>query len=957
MQDRKSRYLVSMFLLVASIFAGHVFNASALNWTGLSTLTNLWSDTSNWAPTQPLTFDNQAIFGDAGATNVLGAVNNVVDADHVLTNLAYSALFNGPTAAFNFDTTLLNPGVTLTVRSSNSTFMYVGTGVDNGAAATNYMTILGSGRLVLGDPASPSTYSNGFLQVKQASATSGNHRAVLDMSGLDTFTFAAGKFLVAANGTFGGAGDRVQGSVILAKTNVITCSAPFVTDPSEYLNEQPFTIGQSQGSQSAATFTNVVLLGQENTINADYLRIAGLKMNAQISFRPGLINPTLKLRAADGVSRVPRIVVGDATEARVVSFNCRGHLDLRGTVDALVQDMFIGKNGWRGPADGGAGDNTGGALGVMTLAGGTFDVTTLSIGCQQGDNAGTATGTVNVFTNATLVVGNLNIGSEAGTAGAGTGNGRLFINGGLVKVSGNLVENNAPGANGSSLLVITNNGTLNMMPLGDTVPGDITVDTLTIGSATLTNYGTLGLSTLNVLVPATEFTVYPGQALAPVAPGAVGTLTVNGNLTLASGKLRLDLNAPGVNDLINVTGILTLGGLNTVDVSAAGGTITPGSYTVMSYATGLVGDTNNLQVTGALGNSRYTFVFDTNTVPLVNLTVGGGPASSLTWSGDGSANLWDLHTTTNWNSHTERFYDLDTVAFDDAGSTSPAVSLVGTLEPAGVVTVNSAHNYTFSGSGKISGSAGLTKSGTGSLTVATTNDYTGDTTINAGAVLVNGALGNTTVNVLGGTLGGSGTILGPVSVQSGGVFAPGASIGTLTISNNLVLADGSTSVFEANMDTLAYDRVVGLTKVTCGGTLSLVLSGRPVAVTDTFKLFSATTVATAFSSPYGGAFSSILPATPGPAGLAWNTNSLPIDGTLRVVSTATTSMTLQQSGDQFTLSWPADHVGWRLQRQVNPPGVGLTANWVDVSGSTTTSSVTVTVNPANGSVFYRLVFP
>jgi len=68
-------------------------------------------------------------------------------------------------------------------------------------------------------------------------------------------------------------------------------------------------------------------------------------------------------------------------------------------------------------------------------------------------------------------------------------------------------------------------------------------------------------------------------------------------------------------------------------------------------------------------------------------------------------------------------------------------------------------------------------------------------------------------------------------------------------------------------------------------------------------------------------------------------------------------MTLQPSGNQFTLSWPLDHVGWRLQRQVNPPGIGLNANWVDVAGSTTTSSVTVTVSPANGSVFYRLVFP
>jgi autotransporter-associated beta strand protein len=953
----KPRNLTVISLLLASLLVGPVYNITALTWTGLSTVTNLWSDTNNWSPAEPLTFDDQAIFGNAGATNVIGAVNNVADADYVLTNLVYSALWSNSVFATNFDTTLLNTGVTLTVRSPNGTFMYVGTGVDNGANATNYTTILGSGRLILGDPASPTTYSNGFLQVKQSSVTSGNHRAILDMSRLDSFVFAAGKFLVAANGTFGGGGDRVQGNVVLAKTNVITCSAPSVTDPSDYLTEQPFTIGQSQGSQSAATFTNVVLLGQENTINADYMRVAGLKMNGQISFRSGLTNPTLKLRAADGVNRLPRIVLGDATEARVVSFNCRGNLDLRGgTVDALVQDMYVGKNGWRGPADGGSGDNTGGALGVMSLAGGTFDVTTLNVGCQQGDNAGTATGTVNVLTNATLVAGNLNIGSEAGTVGNGTGVGRLFINGGRVTVSGNLIENDAPGANGSSLVVITNDGSLNLMPAGDTVPGDITVDTLTVGSASVTNYGTLALSTLNVLDPATSFTVYAGQALAPVGKGLVGPLNVNGSLTLESGTLRFDLNAPGNNDVVNVTGTLALNGVTTADVSAVGGTITPGTYTVLTYGA-LSGGTNNLQVSGALANSRYSFVFDAASVPSVNLIVGGGPSSSLTWSGDGLANVWDLHTTTNWNSHTERFYDLDTVTFDDTGSASPAVSLAGTLEPAGVVTVNATKNYTFSGSGKISGSAGLSKSGTGTLTISAFNDYTGDTTVDAGVLLVNGVLGNTAVHVVGGTLGGNGSILGPVTVQSGAVFAPGSPLGTLTISNNLVLSDGSSSVFEANMDTLTYDRVVGLTRVAFGGTLSLALSGRPVAATDSFKLFSATTAATAFSTPYGGAFANILPVTPGPAGLAWNTNSLGIDGTLRVVSTVPASMTVQRSGDQFTVSWPPDHVGWRLQRQTNPAGVGLTSDWVDVAGTANTSSLTVTINSTNGSVFYRMVFP
>jgi hypothetical protein len=152
-----------------------------------------------------------------------------------------------------------------------------------------------------------------------------------------------------------------------------------------------------------------------------------------------------------------------------------------------------------------------------------------------------------------------------------------------------------------------------------------------------------------------------------------------------------------------------------------------------------------------------------------------------------------------------------------------------------------------------------------------------------------------------------------VTVESGANLAPGASIGTLAISNNLVLSDGSTTVIEANLDTLTHDKIIGLNKVTYGGTLNLALSGRPVIGTDTFKLFSATTVAVPvlLYSPYAGTFTSITPATPG-VGLLWNTNTLASDGTLRVVSTTPTTMTAQTTGNQIDLSWPADHTGWRL---------------------------------------------
>src|SRR5206468_9444458 len=122
--------------------------------------------------------------------------------------------------------------------------------------------------------------------------------------------------------------------------------------------------------------------------------------------------------------------------------------------------------------------------------------------------------TVTVRTNATLIAGNINIGRDAGV-GVSFGTGTLSLLGGTAKVSGNILENNAAGGiNGVSTLTLSNGGTLDMMPLGDTTPGDITVDKLNFGVCTLTNYGTLSLTNLTMTAPATGFTLYAGQALA-----------------------------------------------------------------------------------------------------------------------------------------------------------------------------------------------------------------------------------------------------------------------------------------------------------------------------------------------------------------------------------------------------------------------------------------------------------
>ena len=70
-----------------------------------------------------------------------------------------------------------------------------------------------------------------------------------------------------------------------------------------------------------------------------------------------------------------------------------------------------------------------------------------------------------------------------------------------------------------------------------------------------------------------------------------------------------------------------------------------------------------------------------------------------------------------------------------------------------------------------------------------------------------------------------------------------------------------------------------------------------------------------------------------------------------------TNIVAQTGGGQLQLSWPQDHLGWRLQIQTNDLASGLGTNWFTVPNSTNVMQTNLVINPANGSVFLRLVYP
>ena len=78
------------------------------------------------------------------------------------------------------------------------------------------------------------------------------------------------------------------------------------------------------------------------------------------------------------------------------------------------------------------------------------------------------------------------------------------------------------------------------------------------------------------------------------------------------------------------------------------------------------------------------------------------------------------------------------------------------------------------------------------------------------------------------------------------------------------------------------------------------------------------------------------------------------------VNTTPTNIVAKVSGTNLTLSWPADHIGWRLLTQTNHLAYGISRNtndWGTVAISASTNLVTIPINPTKPAELYRLVYP
>lgn len=703
-----------------------------------------------------------------------------------------------------------------------------------------------------------------------------------------------------SNAYFGGAAGTVTlGAAVTANIVTITNKGYEFTDG----GDTAYTLTVNTISNTTAGGMTTPTVFTNNIVNSSTLNIWGSSGDVRFDAANSGLTGTVALNQGD-------LEIGDATaynggfgggwNATIAS---NAILFIRNiTTDTLVNNTFSGAGNLEIENKSGIatilnGNNT--YTGSTVIAAGTLIIESIS------DNSPNplGTGPLQVGANASAGIFNFQGGSAAVTTRpliiGGNGTSILNGNGGQALTFAGPFEYGAALTAANKVLELEG---ISYPPGYDTLACNLsnyTTATLTLNVQSSSDWVVFGSNSFTggVTFTGSTGTLYISNDFALGASNN-GIFLTNGNGTIASTNANVTIN-PSRTVTVNTNVNFTTSDSNNLIVSAfitGPGQASKGSS---SYTLGVVRlncDTNNFagNFSMGFGNMEFTSLAD----PGVPCSLGAG--TMITNNNSTSDAIFRYVGVSNSTTHRPLVW---------AGTTGPLAldntntGTIAYLSTAPLATGSGAKTLTLQGSNTgtntlaqvindSGGATSLSKAGTGEWILTGANTYSGATTISGGKLLINGSISAGAVTVSAGTLGGTGAIGGPVTVTNSGTLAAGdpaaATVATLAINNSVT---GYGTIFmKLNKSAASSDKLTGITTLTYGGILSLTNLAGTLTTSDSFQLFSA--------ANYQGAFSSISPATPGP-GLAWNTNSLAVNGTLGIM---TAPVTASLSITSFTLS-------------------------------------------------------
>jgi len=551
--------------------------------------------------------------------------------------------------------------------------------------------------------------------------------------------------------------------------------------------------------------------------------------------------------------------------------------------------------------------------GSMTLAKNGPDSLTLSE--SGGDNF---TGGI-LVNNGTLLLDDANAAISGGTTISsatvqiGNNDANGSVPGGTIADSGTLVFDS------SANLIVTNP----IIGTGALTQEDTSILTLSGDNSAFTGTATVSQGTLvigntnSVFATATSLTVSNGATL-----DTAGQSLYNGNASstfsvTASGAgvggigaiVNNSTNANGQTlNIVNLTGNTTFGGMSSWQIrndthnssSPADAALNGpnGQYNLTKV------DTNTVTLRGVVidGNLENVFVqaggLHFTATPAAPMSSFGDPNGTITVYSNATVTLDTIGTIPGKN-----FVLTNGGTMTCSSTNTFADPLTFTGAANNTISVNSSSLFTITSPAV--GNGGFSKNGSGTLYLAATNTYSGQTVVNGGtlalydtAISANGTIASSSlINITGGatldvsgrsddtftlgsgqTLTGGGatnpaTINGILIANAGSILAPGPSstnTGSILVTSNATL-QGATSI-GLNAATGGSDQLIAYA-ITYGGTLAVTNLFGTITNGQTFQLFVASNGVYNAGSFSGGV------TLPTATGLTW-TNNLTVNGTI-----------------------------------------------------------------------------